>query len=256
MPNMTTIAAHRGGAQLWPENSPTAFRNVLPLGPDQIETDVHLASDGEPVIIHDATLDRTAEATGEVAALDWPALSKIRLKGTTADTIPHLDDVLAILAPTPIALRLELKAGVGGRAYPGLCRTVLDHLTRAAFVQRTTITSFAPAYLAEMRALEPSFRFLWLIRREMVDPPTGFADVLAAAKASGVPEIALHASRHRPGQHAAARAAGIRLGLFAVNTDAEIRAALNDGLSAFTTDRPDLALALRRELFPHGAPQA
>ena len=41
------LAAHRGGAKLWPENSLLAFRNALALGADYLETDVHLTADGE-----------------------------------------------------------------------------------------------------------------------------------------------------------------------------------------------------------------
>ena len=44
------IAAHRGGARLWPENSLLAFRNALALGVDFVETDVHLTADVEPVV--------------------------------------------------------------------------------------------------------------------------------------------------------------------------------------------------------------
>ena len=55
----TVIAAHRGGAGLWPENSLLAFRNAVALGVEQIETDVHLSQDGELIILHDARLDRT-----------------------------------------------------------------------------------------------------------------------------------------------------------------------------------------------------
>ncbi|MGH7342170.1 MAG: glycerophosphodiester phosphodiesterase family protein, partial [Candidatus Rokuibacteriota bacterium] len=50
------IAAHRGGAGLWPENSLAAFAGALALGIDLLELDVHLSADGEVVVIHDATL--------------------------------------------------------------------------------------------------------------------------------------------------------------------------------------------------------
>ena len=53
------IAAHRGGARLWPENSLTAFRGALGLGVDLVELDVHQTRDGEVVVLHDPTLERT-----------------------------------------------------------------------------------------------------------------------------------------------------------------------------------------------------
>ncbi|HXH85075.1 MAG TPA: glycerophosphodiester phosphodiesterase family protein, partial [Candidatus Tectomicrobia bacterium] len=45
------VAAHRGGAALWPENSLRAFRAALDLGADLLELDVHLAADGEVVVV-------------------------------------------------------------------------------------------------------------------------------------------------------------------------------------------------------------
>ena len=63
---MTKITGHRGARNLWPENSMTGFRNVLDLGVDAIEFDVHLTDAGELVVIHDATLDRTTDRTGPV----------------------------------------------------------------------------------------------------------------------------------------------------------------------------------------------
>jgi glycerophosphoryl diester phosphodiesterase len=49
------VAAHRGGAGLWPENSLLAFENALKLGVDGLECDVHLTRDGEVVVLHDPT---------------------------------------------------------------------------------------------------------------------------------------------------------------------------------------------------------
>ena len=57
----TEIASHRGGAFLWPENSMLAFRNALALPAEQLELDVHLSSDGEAVVMHDHSLDRTED---------------------------------------------------------------------------------------------------------------------------------------------------------------------------------------------------
>ena len=82
------LASHRGGAILWPENSLTAFRNSLALPVEQLELDVHASADGEAVVIHDATLDRTTDAQGPVRALDAAALRAVAVCGTRAVIIP------------------------------------------------------------------------------------------------------------------------------------------------------------------------
>jgi glycerophosphoryl diester phosphodiesterase len=69
--------AHRGGSKLRPENTLAAFDHARTLGVDAVECDVHLARDGEPVVIHDPTLDRTTDARGPVAALTAGELSRV-----------------------------------------------------------------------------------------------------------------------------------------------------------------------------------
>src|SRR5207244_11256705 len=96
---MTRLAAHRGGARLWPENSLRAFRESLALGADLVELDVHLATDGALVVIHDATLRRTTDRRGRVRTRTAAELRRARLRGpdrrlTTAHG-PRLAPVLA-----------------------------------------------------------------------------------------------------------------------------------------------------------------
>ena len=62
-------SAHRGGAFEWPENTLYAFREGLLRGVDQLETDVVLTSDGEVLVLHDETVDRTTDGAGRAAEL-------------------------------------------------------------------------------------------------------------------------------------------------------------------------------------------
>lgn len=67
MPSGTAVLAHQGGDDLWPSNTMLAFENAASLGADVLELDVHLTADGQFVVIHDATVDRTTDGTGAVA---------------------------------------------------------------------------------------------------------------------------------------------------------------------------------------------
>ena len=62
------IIAHRGASGYAPENTLAAFELAQKQGADALELDVRLARDGAPVVIHDATLDRTTDLTGPVGA--------------------------------------------------------------------------------------------------------------------------------------------------------------------------------------------
>src|SRR5207247_7904313 len=98
----TLIAAHRGGGRLWPENSLRGFRESLALGADLVELDVHLATDGALVVIHDATLRRTTDRRGRVRTRTAAELRRARLRGPdrrlTTEHVPMLDGVLAGVA--------------------------------------------------------------------------------------------------------------------------------------------------------------
>ena len=62
--NHVVAVAHRGGSALRPENTGPACDHGVALGADWLECDIHLSLDGEAVVLHDSTLDRTTDATG------------------------------------------------------------------------------------------------------------------------------------------------------------------------------------------------
>lgn len=69
------LVAHRGGSGLAPENTLAAFRSAVEAyGADMLELDVRLSADGEVVVIHDPTVDRTTDGSGAVADLPWSEL--------------------------------------------------------------------------------------------------------------------------------------------------------------------------------------
>jgi hypothetical protein len=67
--------AHRGASAQAPENTHAAFAAALDLGVDAIELDCQLSADGELVVIHDETLDRTTSGLGPVGAKTWAELA-------------------------------------------------------------------------------------------------------------------------------------------------------------------------------------
>ena len=71
------VFGHRGASGERPENTLISFERALALGADVIETDVHLARDGEVVILHDADLARTTDGQGDVSALDFAEIARL-----------------------------------------------------------------------------------------------------------------------------------------------------------------------------------
>lgn len=95
------IIAHRGASSLAPENTLEALRLAAELGADRAEIDVQLTRDGVPVLLHDATVDRTTSGRGRIAELDWREADRLG--------IPSLEAALATAAEVGLPLAIELK---------------------------------------------------------------------------------------------------------------------------------------------------
>ena len=119
---MTTFIAHRGASAAFAEHTRAAYAQALADGADGLECDVQLTADGEVVLWHDATLDRTSDATGdlhrhtlaELRALDtfsWRTADLPGSHGKPGAQVLTLGDLatLAIEADRPVMLVVELK---------------------------------------------------------------------------------------------------------------------------------------------------
>lgn len=246
---MTDIASHRGGARIWPENSRIAFRNSAALPVDFIEFDIHRSRDGVLVVHHDSVLGRTASGEGAVGDRDWAALQVVPLIGTDGETIPGFDEVLDILEPSGIRLRIELKTRQGGERYAGIEAQVVARLRERRLLDRTTLTSFDLPTLKELLRLAPMTPTIWLIADKLLAPPArDLRDLCHEAGAAGVPEIAIRIAQARDGDVETCRSEAIMLGYYGAHDEPAIRRAYADGVSAFTTDRPDIAISIRNML--------
>jgi glycerophosphoryl diester phosphodiesterase len=245
---MTPIASHRGGAILWPENSLTAFRQALALPVEQLELDVHASADGEAVVIHDATLDRTTDAAGPVRAMPTAALQAVRVKGTGGEHLPMLAEACALLAPTQQALRLEVKADRDGRLYPGLPARCLEVLDTHALRPRTWLMSFQPLALMETPGEGLAGKVLLL--ESLPWRGMGLRGAAVLARLSGAREIGLPLGEVDTLVVAALRGEGLGIGVWGANSAMQIERALALGVDALTTDDPVTALRLRGRQLP------
>ena len=129
------LVAHRGGGQLAPENTIEAFRGAVETWwADMLEMDVRLTKDGEVVVIHDATVDRTTDGTGRVADLSLQEIRSLDAGYRFIDpfgvpsfrgrgsVIPTLDEVLTAFP----GMRLNIEAKESAVARP-LVEVVARH---------------------------------------------------------------------------------------------------------------------------------
>lgn len=238
------VVSHRGGALLWPENSLAACAGTVALGAEQLQVDVHLSRDGHPVVMHDATLDRTAEAEGPLAARDWAELRRIRLRGADGACIPDLAGVIEAIRESPLRLRLELKQDAAGQPYPNLAARIVEVLRGRHMRARTLVSAFAPAGLQAFAAVAPDVPRIWLIDAATA-ARTPWSALAAQATAAGLRGLGARWNVLDAAGARTIRAAGLSLCCFACNDAPAIEAAIALGADEIMTDRPDLALRRR-----------
>lgn len=245
---MTLITGHRGARNLWPENSLQGFRNVLELGVDAVEFDVHLTDAGELVVIHDATLERTTEGQGPVRALTPEARLDVRLKDSD-ETIPTLSDVLAVLAAADgLPLHVEIKSDETGTPYPGIVEKVAAELAAHGLAERSYLTSFDVSVLEECRRVAPDIARLVSVNAAWAEKQGGLKRFIEQVE--GLVEIvAIH---HELMEAEWDLITGLlplhRLCVWTLNDEALIGKWLARGIGHLTSDSPDLALDLRGKI--------
>ncbi|WP_454744666.1 glycerophosphodiester phosphodiesterase family protein [Ciceribacter selenitireducens] len=245
---MTLITGHRGARNLWPENSLQGFRNVLELGVDAVEFDVHLTDSGELLVIHDATLERTTEGQGPVRALTPEARLNVRLKDSD-ETIPTLSEVLSVLAAADgLPLHVEIKSDETGTPYPGIVEKVAAELAAKGLASRSYLTSFDVSVLEGCRRTAPDIARLVSVNAAWAERQGGLKRFIE--QVDGLVEIV--AVHHELMEAEWELITGLlppdRLCVWTLNDEALIGKWLERGIGHLTSDSPDLALTLRGKI--------
>jgi glycerophosphoryl diester phosphodiesterase len=214
---------------------------------EQVEFDVHPSRDGQLVVIHDATLERTTDGAGPVCERSLAELSRLTLEGSAGDGILSLLETIAIFRRTPIKLRIEIKAGPDGEPYPGLPARLLALLHEETMLERVILTSFQLDTLCGAVSLGRPSSHVWLIAPD-VQTDLGLGAICEVAKSRGVPMLGIRQNRLDTDVVRRARAARLGIGGWAANDETAIAKMFELGIDVFTTDRPDLALKARDTL--------
>ena len=152
--------AHRGASRSAPENTLAAFKKALEIGVDAIELDLHGTADGEIVVIHDATLDRTTDLHGDINETTLETIQSADAGRWFAaefagEPVPTLTEALACIGKETIAV-LEIKDLL-------IAEAVVSKIHETDTLDFTVVISFHTAVLQTIRALEPRIATGWLI---------------------------------------------------------------------------------------------
>lgn len=246
------VFAHRGGAGLAPENTMAAFDRAVREGVDGIELDLRLSRDGEVVACHDATLDRTTDASGRVSRYTARELAGVDAGYGFTDGaagrpfrgqglgLPLFRDVLARFPRH--ALIAEMKDDE-----VELARSAVRLIRDAGAVERTCLGSFRQSVLDEARGLEPGLATgasRREVRRALYRTWLRLPLRSPAYRALQVPERREGHLIVTPRFIRAAHAARVEVQVWIVDEPEAMRRLIGWGVDALITDRPDVAVAV------------
>lgn len=179
---MAAFWAHRGVSSEAPENTVPAFELAIGRA-DGIELDVQRTRDGHLVVIHDETIDRTSSGSGRVVDLTLDELRRHsfdnHLPGFEGVRLPTLEDVLDLVAPSELAVNIELKDSI--ELYPGMGDEVARLVGRYDLTDRVLVSSFNHYSLRELRDAGSPLALGLLLSDGIVDPWRYAEDFGAAA---------------------------------------------------------------------------
>lgn len=234
--------AHRGASADYPENTLLAFRRAVEQGVDMIELDVQLTRDGELVVLHDETLERTTSGRGAVRDLTYAELGT--LDAGRGEKIPLLGEVCALLRPTAVRLCVEIK-GAGDADSCAIAEATVGLLERLDESDRAVVSSFSPAALQRIRAL--SNRLPLLLDPSPQDGSLQPFEIRRQALAAGATSVSYDVRYLSRAICDEMRLSGLALWVWAPNEADEVRRVLAWGVDGVMTDRPAVLNAVLSE---------
>jgi glycerophosphoryl diester phosphodiesterase len=234
-----TIFAHRGASAFAPENTLAAFKSAIELYADAIELDTKLSADGQVVVIHDDTVDRTTNGTGLVALLTLAELQHLDAGSKfspkfKSEKIPSLEEVFETFG-RKIFINVELKN----------YSSPTDELPEK-------VTALIRKFRLEENVLLSSFNLIALIRARQSLPkiPLGFitipglADITIRTRIVRFdPLLALHPFYKDVSPYLIQNVhrAKSRIHPFTVNQPEMIKKLVTAGVDGIHTDDPSMA---------------
>ena len=237
--------AHRAASHQAPENTRAAISKALALGIKVIEVDVRLSRDGIPVLLHDATLDRTTSAAGPAAALTAAELASLDVgswhhPGFAEESVPTLSEAFDLIDG---AARLNVDVKTEAAAPP-----VIDLIRRAGVQDDVVISGCAAPRAGEIRRLAPEVDLLLNHR-----PGSPVADRGLPASQVGSIDAALRVGavginidhRHLTDDfRRAVQNAGLQVWAYTVDDEPSFKAVAARGVDFIASNWPDEMLRL------------
>jgi glycerophosphoryl diester phosphodiesterase len=237
------IIAHRGDSERRPENTLASLASALEQGAELVEFDVQLTRDGHVVVLHDPTVDRTTDGSGDVRTLPLADLRRLSAgypkrfgAAYAGERVPTLAEVLALLHGRGRAM-IEIKPdSVGEDALAGIEARTLADVRRAGMERDVALISFDRRALLRCREQAPDITRGHLFYRATIE------EVLEGARAVATTLVMPEKAMLSDALCARTREAGLKLATWVVDDVEELRRLERFELFGVATNRPGVMI--------------
>lgn len=240
------LMSHRGIPWNLPENALASIKAALDLRADIVEFDVRLTKDSIPIIMHDATLDRTTDGTGAVGSYNFADVRKCRITYTKTGTIdngepiPSLAELISLLSGYPkVSINCEIKD------YQDACLDLVFSAFKSNnLLHRTIFTCFDYGVLEKLKLMGDEVEVQGFPLELMTSVP----------KDKGTPEqvfdyIGIKYSLATRELVSYYKSMGLITGVWVVNDTNELASCIDLGVDIITTDRIDIFIQARENYY-------
>ena len=245
------IIAHRGGAKLAPENTLASFDNAIALGVDMIEIDVHLSKDAEIIVIHDETLNRTTNGSGEIKDLTLHDIKKYDAgswfgEDFKNEKVPTLAETLQTINGQ-CKLLIEIKGG--DERYPGLEEKIIQTIKEHNATKWVIVQSFNKNSILRIKEMYPELMTYYLLGRNFNEFYSEISDQMS--KGNNVERefngVAPHYKSLDKNKVAFLHNAGYGVFTFTVNDKSDMQKVIEIGVDGVITDSPDILKGILKQ---------
>ena len=242
------VIAHRGGSKLAPENTLSAFKNALKLGVDMVDIDVHLSKDGELIVMHDFSIEKTTDGVGEIKNLTLEELKKADAGSWfdsrfTNERIPTLGETLALINSDKI-LFIEVKGG--NSVYPGIEEKVVDEIKKYKALKWVIVKSFDLNSILRIKKLYPELSTFYLSGNNFEKDYISIQNNSSEAKEikRNFDGIAMHFSKLDAEKVETIKNYGLKVFTYTVNEKNDLQKVISLKVDGIVTDAPDILIEL------------
>jgi glycerophosphoryl diester phosphodiesterase len=230
---MTKNIAHRGFSSIYPENTMLSFEKALETGCDGIELDVHLSRDGQLVIIHDETVNRTTNGTGYVKDMTFGELRSLKIE--KEQRIPSLEEYFDFIEKTNLFTNIELKNDIF--RYDGMEEKVIAAIRKRNLSEKIIFSSFNHFSILKCKTLAPEISCAFLTY-------SWYIDVGAYTKHHGLPYVHPLYTSLTDEAVKEIHSHDISINTYTVNDPGETRRLATLGIAGIITDDPKMLRAM------------